>query len=443
MSTAWETNLTAALNLMPVILIILSLAVVTIGVGIYVYRDAKGRRMNGGLWALIAIFAPCFMGLIVYLLVRSNYSDLRCPRCAASIREEFVACPNCGAKLRPSCHKCGVAVEQSWKVCPMCMEPLPASQTNIQPAVEKKDISLVKVIALAIIIPLLLIVLLVAAFGASGNVSNGATAIRATNVEDYRIEMEAMYGNDEIVQKVMTWVKGLNPQAGNAYALRYDRENSNEYYYLIYVPGTKGTNWLDVDISENIFGTTVTVELMNTGKTGSFFNMIVTAAKTPNLNILLGDKKTSCQVTAVNYNPTVFYIVPQYDQMEPGGVAEVFLPERLSVVKLVGRENAGVAEITDKNGALELLIALDSAPYLPLEHEIYTKSFDFSDGFQVIVEYKVHENKVLHDDMLRCFVLEQEGNYYIIDEHYENGCFIRQTTAQFYEQLKNLFEIGK
>lgn len=443
MSTAWEINLTAALNLLPVILIILALAAVMIGMGVYVYRDAKGRRMNAGLWSLIAIFAPCFMGLIVYLLVRSNYSDLCCPKCGAPTREDFVACPNCATHLRPSCPKCGVAVEQSWKVCPMCMEPLPAVQQDIRPAVVKKDISLVKVLALAIGIPLLLIVVLVGAYGTSAGISTSSTAIRETEMEDYQAEMEAIYANDTIARRVMEWAETLEAKSGQAYALRYDREDRSEHYYLLYVPGAQGSNRQNVDIDSNIFGTTVTVELMNTGKSGSFFNMSVTAAETPNLKVVLGGEKLNCQVTEVDYNPTVFYIVPQYDKIEQGGVAEVFLPERLSVVKLVGHENAGQATIVDETTMLKVLAALDGASYLDLEHPIYERTGDRSDGFVIVVEYQVHENMVLHDDMLSCFVMEQEGSYYIIDQRFENGCFIRQTTAQFYEQLKNLFEVGK
>lgn len=443
MSSAWEISVTTALHLLPVILVVLALAAVAVAVGVYVYRDARSRRMNAGLWALIAIFAPCFMGLIVYLLVRGNYSDLRCPGCAAPIREEYVVCPNCATKLRACCPKCGAAVEQSWKVCPMCMEPLPAVQPDIHPAVEKKDISLVKVLALAIGIPLALIVLLVAAFVSAANITTASTAIRETEMEDYQAEMEAIYANDTIARRVMEWAETLEAKSGQAYALRYDREDQNEHYYLLYVPGAQGSNRQNVDIDSSVFGTTVTVELMNTGRSGSFFNMSVTAAETPNLKVVLGGEKLNCQVTEVDYNPTVFYIVPQYDEIEQGDVAEVFLPERLSVVKLVEHENAGEAVIVDETTMLKVLAALDGAPYLELEHPIYERTVDQSDGFVIVVEYQIHENMVLHDDMLTCFVVEQEGSYYIIDQRFEKGCFIRQTTAQFYEKLLNLFEVGK
>lgn len=81
--------------------------------GIYVYRDAKSRGMNAPLWTLIAVLAPVFVGLIIYLLVRGSYSDLKCPNCAAPVTEQFRSCPSCAAPVEPD-----------WKVCPHCGNPL-------------------------------------------------------------------------------------------------------------------------------------------------------------------------------------------------------------------------------------------------------------------------------------------------------------------------------
>ena len=88
-------------------------------IGVYVYRDASRRGMNAVLWTLIAILAPSLIGFIIYLLVRGNYSNLKCPRCEATVSEQFVVCPKCGAtyhtKFNPStagenCDKCGEAL---------------------------------------------------------------------------------------------------------------------------------------------------------------------------------------------------------------------------------------------------------------------------------------------------------------------------------------------
>ena len=58
--------------LIPLILLL----IIPVSIGIYVWRDAKRRRMNAVLWTIIAVFAPTLIGFIVYLLVRSSYSDL-------------------------------------------------------------------------------------------------------------------------------------------------------------------------------------------------------------------------------------------------------------------------------------------------------------------------------------------------------------------------------
>ena len=46
-------------------------------IGVYVYRDAERRDMNGLLWALVAVFVPSLIGLIIYLLVRGNYLPVK------------------------------------------------------------------------------------------------------------------------------------------------------------------------------------------------------------------------------------------------------------------------------------------------------------------------------------------------------------------------------
>ena len=121
------------------------------------------------------------------------------------------------------------------------------------------------------------------------------------------------------------------------------------------------------------------------------------------------------------------------------------MPERISVVKLINNHNEGVAEIKDEDIALDILVGIDSAPYLELEHDIYgypdgTGGYDFTDGFEIIMEYKVHEELVLHDDMLRCLVFEQDGRYCLIDDRPDDGRIIREISEDFYHELENLFE---
>ena len=69
------------------------LLIIPVSIGIYVWRDAKRRRMNAVLWTIIAVFAPTLIGFIVYLLVRSNYSDLECPSCGTPVTKGLCRLP--------------------------------------------------------------------------------------------------------------------------------------------------------------------------------------------------------------------------------------------------------------------------------------------------------------------------------------------------------------
>ncbi len=115
-----------------------------------------------------------------------------------------------------------------------------------------------------------------------------------------------------------------------------------------------------------------------------------------------------------------------------------------SVVKLISNHNDGAVVVEDEGVALDILVGIDSAPYLDWEHDIYPKhdgsgGYDFKDGFDIIIEYQVHDDSVLHGDMLHCLVLEQDGGYYIIDDRPNDGRFIREIDEEFYNELASLF----
>ena len=76
---------------------------IQIFLGIFVYKDSKKRGMEPVLWTLIVIFVPNFIGLIIYLVVRSTYKinnvELRCKSCGKSIQSDWKICPHCMSKL--------------------------------------------------------------------------------------------------------------------------------------------------------------------------------------------------------------------------------------------------------------------------------------------------------------------------------------------------------
>ena len=65
---------------------LLLLLLIPILIGVYVYRDAKRRQMNAVAWTAIAVLAPTFIGLIIYLLVRRNKYDDNHLRSVSAVR---------------------------------------------------------------------------------------------------------------------------------------------------------------------------------------------------------------------------------------------------------------------------------------------------------------------------------------------------------------------
>jgi len=112
------------------------LVLLTIGwfaVSIWVYRDAEKRKMNGLAWGLL-VFIGSFIGLLIYLIVRSDTFNhinkkgitMSCPNCQRVVETTFTYCPNCGSPLRDTCKKCSKEIEADWQICPYCGEKLPS-----------------------------------------------------------------------------------------------------------------------------------------------------------------------------------------------------------------------------------------------------------------------------------------------------------------------------
>jgi hypothetical protein len=101
----------------------------------YVYRDAKRRGMNPGLWTLLVLLLSggyFFIGFIIYLLIREPL-PYSCPQCATSVSARFNFCPNCKNNLHPACQHCQREVSDTDKFCPYCANDL--LQPSAKPAV--------------------------------------------------------------------------------------------------------------------------------------------------------------------------------------------------------------------------------------------------------------------------------------------------------------------
>ena len=219
----------------PIILLAFALPVF---IGVYVYRDANKRGMNGVLWMLVAILAPTFLGLIIYLLVRGNHSDMSCPACGTRVTETYMVCPNCGAKLRPTCPSCATPVQPEWKVCPHCAEPLPTTYHGVSVPEKPKDNTLFKILIAVLLVPVLLVVLIIALL--TGRLAfSGSSSYEGYGTHSMPfLEFEKEFVSDD----VSNWLeecKTLTTDEQKCNILRYISESDDHAHveYLIYVPG--------------------------------------------------------------------------------------------------------------------------------------------------------------------------------------------------------------
>ncbi len=234
------------------IVIFVVAAAIPVMIGIYVYRDASARGMNAVLWTLVAVLAPSLIGFIIYLLIRGNYSNLRCPVCDARVREDYVVCPGCGTKLRPSCPGCSAPVELGWKVCPRCAAPLPEYQDDIKTPVKKKDRTLAVVLGAVVLIPLAIILLATVTFTMGSTMSSGSVLMP---VDDYVQET----GNTQIEEMI----REKNPDLDEAVVLMYETESGDETetQYLIYTPLLSEDSDYSVNSGDGLFRDSVSIDI--------------------------------------------------------------------------------------------------------------------------------------------------------------------------------------
>jgi len=90
-----------------------------IGIGIYVYHDAKQRGMEPILWTVVVILVPYFVGLIIYLATRKPLQST-CPSCGATAPWKASFCPSCGRPICRVCPKCQAGIQNGARFCHAC-----------------------------------------------------------------------------------------------------------------------------------------------------------------------------------------------------------------------------------------------------------------------------------------------------------------------------------
>jgi predicted RNA-binding Zn-ribbon protein involved in translation (DUF1610 family) len=110
------------------------LAIVILLTG-YVYRDARRRGMNAGLWVfLVLVMLPAYLvvGFVLYFNAREPL-PYHCPKCGFLVNARFNFCPGCKYELHRTCNSCQREVGDMDRYCPHCgndMTPV----TALEPA---------------------------------------------------------------------------------------------------------------------------------------------------------------------------------------------------------------------------------------------------------------------------------------------------------------------
>ena len=260
--------------------------------GLFVYRDAKDRGMNPLLWALAAALCPSFLGLIAYLLVRTNYSNWKCPRCGGPVQESYTACPQCGAKLKASCHNCGGAIEKDWQVCPHCATPLDWTDRDFTPPVKPQEKGLGKLILLVILVPILLLTMLFMVFSFVGSAGSTHT-VHFGEEDSLRLWSDLRPVHED-------WLTLCRNTAGSVQVLTSCEEEGDmaRWTYLIYLPYAVEDS-IATGVGGGLFGrTTLRVEYtQGTEKTGLFVCMTTWGEKEPQLEIFDQYGQQGIQIT--------------------------------------------------------------------------------------------------------------------------------------------------
>ena len=407
------------------LLILLSVVIfVPVLIGVYVYRDASRRGMNAVMWTLIAILAPSLIGFIIYLLVRGNYSNMKCPQCQTPVTEQYVVCPRCGAKLRPSCPNCATAVEQDWKVCPKCTQPLPATWQDVVIPVRPKDKTLWKILVAIIVVPVVLILLLGIAFTAvSGGASSSMREITLGEIYD---DQDLPESTKDYVQE---WVEGLNIDRDHAYALCYvnqfdPRSETRDYYYLIYVPGGGRVSRQGFGTSVGLFNITYQLDLGGGNNLDGFYCAMTTAKKkAPKLQVTLDGRRLKSEVTVVDFNPTIYTIASESDYSALVGAAgEMYVeeegvamqPELATFTKYVDSQTYGVFEFDAPDLLLNTVVGLYELDYLEDDNLIPTV-FELKDYYTISVLYGHTSGSSRYDETISYVVTEKEGRYFLLE----------------------------
>ena len=254
-------------------------------IGVYVYRDARDRRMHAPVWTLVAVAAPFLTGFIVYLIVRGAHPNLRCPSCGEPVGAQFLVCPEVRRQTAACLSFLLVSRGGELECLPALCRPASPGRYELHTRSSKKRQGTWKNpggrhscaacpfpaqrCCCSRPRPL--------AAGKAGGV--GATTMETG---DYLQTM----ANPEIE----SWLQESQSGAADAYALRYETGEGDErrVEYLVYVPAWASDASLSVGQTSDIFGRYVEIDCKNKGGSESFLIVSGDGDPLPQLRLSFG-----------------------------------------------------------------------------------------------------------------------------------------------------------
>ena len=130
-----------------------------VATGIVIYKDAKTHGMNGWMWAAIAVFAPNFIGVILYLIIRHGAEkQYECSKCGSEVKASYNICPNCKGVFESMCSVCNNGIKSNMAYCPYCgnetkgTEKMPTANELIKRTPLVKSLAIIGGIYIAVFI---------------------------------------------------------------------------------------------------------------------------------------------------------------------------------------------------------------------------------------------------------------------------------------------------
>lgn len=304
-------NIGFSIVAIPVFLIMLAIPLL---LGVYVYRDARRRSMNAALWTLVVILTPTLLGFIIYLLIRSSYSDLACPSCHASVKEQYITCPHCGTKLKATCAQCNFPIEPDWKICPQCATPIDAGTYSTGKPIKKEDTSLTKFLILIIAVPFILLMTIIISAFAFLNVSTKSGSMTTAHMarEDYATHAE-----------ISAWLTECDKNPEKTYVLTHlDTQNDSKISaYLIYRPSASDATDISATPERGLFRDSLDVyyteDFDSTGtlddSPGYQLTMISYNSDEylDELNIYVNNEPIECEIQEAAYNIELYRFISE------------------------------------------------------------------------------------------------------------------------------------